>query len=380
MSNSSPKHFGEWLRYYRLRCIDPKKGGKLTQQGLGELLGTELGIEGYTGAAVSDWERGESQINKDNRPVLASLIKVLHDNGGLKTPAEADKFLLSGKYSPLDEIEKLLIFPDAPPGLPSRPSIERLPISSLITQKISILNQDIKSLVIESGEKRHWTDVLLRLLGKFFERWTAEKVIQLLLWVTVWLLTWGLTFPILDWPFDNREQAWKATVFYITGTLTSPALTAMLTQTRRSKYWQAQNLANTLILRFYTYLGAYTGFHSGYVMVLAGALLGYFLRLGPLHHLIVGIVAAWPVLISYAAARQVPYNQLRAYGRLRFKDGAIFMVSALAGVLWGGLIYTYYPWILSPRIGYILVLIVIGLTAVSFIIQNRRKRIHNTSH
>ena len=61
--------FGELLRYYRERCADPALNrGRLTQARLGELVGKELGLDGgYSGAAVSEWERGKSKIDADDR-------------------------------------------------------------------------------------------------------------------------------------------------------------------------------------------------------------------------------------------------------------------------------------------------------------------------
>ena len=104
--------FGHQLRIYRKQCQDPMRGGVLTQVRLGELLGDELGDAGYSGAAVSDWERDQSKINADDRLVLVSLIAVLHRGGGLPTLAEANQFLQIGNYRALDAQEQDQVFPD----------------------------------------------------------------------------------------------------------------------------------------------------------------------------------------------------------------------------------------------------------------------------
>jgi len=75
--------FGMLLRYYRRQSTDPDKGGMLTQERLGELLGREPGNTRYSGAAISDWERSKSEINHNYRSVLVGLIKVLHVCGGI---------------------------------------------------------------------------------------------------------------------------------------------------------------------------------------------------------------------------------------------------------------------------------------------------------
>jgi hypothetical protein len=108
--------FGQLLRKYRRQCHDPLRGGMLTQERLGELIGVELGDAGYSGAAVSDWERDKSKIAVDDRLVPVSLIALLHGCDGLAGPAEADELLAAGHYRALNESESRRAFPDWPPG------------------------------------------------------------------------------------------------------------------------------------------------------------------------------------------------------------------------------------------------------------------------
>ncbi len=95
--------FGQLLRFYRRRCSDPLRGGLLTQERLGELIGDEIGGTGFSGAAVSDWERDKSKISADDRLVLVALATVLKQCGGLQTQAEADEMLRLGNYRALDD-------------------------------------------------------------------------------------------------------------------------------------------------------------------------------------------------------------------------------------------------------------------------------------
>lgn len=104
--------FGHLLRLYRRQCSDPLRGGTLTQSRLGELIGDEIGHAGYSGAAVSDWERDKSKIHADDRLVLVALLAVLYECGGLPSPADANTFLAAGNYRALDEAELAHIFPD----------------------------------------------------------------------------------------------------------------------------------------------------------------------------------------------------------------------------------------------------------------------------
>ena len=102
--------FGQLLRKCRRQSQDPMKGGALTQERFGELIGHELGDAGYSGAAVSDWERDKSKINAADRLVLLALLAVLVKHGGVQTPAEAETLLHAGDYRGLNSEELQTLF------------------------------------------------------------------------------------------------------------------------------------------------------------------------------------------------------------------------------------------------------------------------------
>lgn len=106
------KRFGTLLRVYRRQCRDPLRGGMLTQERLGEMLGAALGHAGYSGAAVSDWERNKSKIDEDDRAVLLALLSVLVACHGLRSVREANELLHAGNYRALDADEHHMLFPD----------------------------------------------------------------------------------------------------------------------------------------------------------------------------------------------------------------------------------------------------------------------------
>lgn len=97
-------NFGSLLRYYRRRARDTVNGGSLSQDRLADLLSVESGII-YSRGAVSDWERGKGHIHKDARHMLVSLLRVLHETGGLQTVEEADAWLEAGNYRTLNAEE-----------------------------------------------------------------------------------------------------------------------------------------------------------------------------------------------------------------------------------------------------------------------------------
>ncbi len=104
--------FGQQLRVCRRQCSDPERGGLLTQERLGELIGQKMGDAGYSGAAVSDWERDRSKIHADDRRVLVALLTILHESGGIDDIEAANAFLAAGNYRHLDGEEAVDVFPN----------------------------------------------------------------------------------------------------------------------------------------------------------------------------------------------------------------------------------------------------------------------------
>lgn len=102
--------FGSLLRLVRRNTRDPLHGGPLSQSRLADLLSDDAGIV-YSRAAISDWERDKGHIHKDDRPVLVSLLRVLHTTGGLTTRQDAERWLAAGNYRALDSAEAALINP-----------------------------------------------------------------------------------------------------------------------------------------------------------------------------------------------------------------------------------------------------------------------------
>ena len=113
--------FGKQLRYFRRRAQDPERGGSLTQERLTHLLYDFCALD-YSFAAVSDWERGKSQIPKDHRSTLVGLIGTLGKHGGILSLAEANDWLAAGNYRLLDSEDRAALsaaginWPELTPG------------------------------------------------------------------------------------------------------------------------------------------------------------------------------------------------------------------------------------------------------------------------
>jgi transcriptional regulator with XRE-family HTH domain len=327
--------FGKRLRAFR------KKGG-LTQEQLGSLLGEALGDHGFSGAAVSDWERSVSKIHADNRLVLVNLVRVLHQVCGVATLKEANDLLEAGNYRALDAQEQELAFPKSTP-LPI-PCAEAAPKTSAPAWAglFSIPAAELQTLLhqAQDGPPPAWPRILVALLNRSTNRITAANVLNFVLWVWIWFLTWALLAPSLRWPFETQQDALWAVVWYAAGTLLIPAFVAALTRTRGNPFWVEQSLENGWNLRLYTHQGAGVGFHIGYFLVFIVVLLGYNLGI-PALKWAEWLIVLPPLGLAYASARLVPYNILRAYKDLRLSHGTIFFVFVVLGPIWATFFYRY---------------------------------------
>jgi hypothetical protein len=365
--------FGEQLREFRQRCNDSQSPhGKLTQEKFGELVGAELGIR-YSGAAISDWERGVSKIHADQRQVLISILKVLHQWGGIKTLMEANQLLESGNYRALHINESVQISPEFPDGVnaaqhtPEQKTSRSL-VPFLLEGLFAVSEAELKALLTKAGEgpPPAWPRVLAAFMRKASDNWSLS--ITGIMWIWLWLLAWWLIGPSLHLPFADRDAAVVAMGKYATGTLIIPLLIGLLVNTKDNDYWKGQTAANSFLVRLYTYQGAGIGFNLGYFFVFPFALLRYYFHFGSSVWLEIA-ASALGLILGNMGARVVPYDLWRAYSRLTLRDGGIFFVAALLGPLWAIFFLEYYPILLAPVLGIIIILL--ALTA--FVIISARQ-------
>ena len=362
-------NFGTLLRNLREACRDPIfPSRKLSQQKLGILLGNELGIQGYSGAAVSDWERGKSKINAYERLVLVMMIKVLHDHGGLQKVEIANQLLESGNYRALDEDEARKIFQDFPSELNFKQPAYReencIPGKLLSLADMFAISKDelVENLVkTEEGPDPSWPRILAAFMRKATDRYSLS--LTSILWMAVWLLAFWLIGPSLRLPFVDHDSAVLAIYMYVAGSLTIPLLIGVLVNTKDSGYWKRVNEVRPLLLRLYTYQGAGIGFNVGYFLLFPFSLVRHYL--GYESTVWIGILGATAGLVlGSMGAQVVPHNLWRAYKRLAWRDGGIFFVVALMGPLWGYIFLENYPILLTPLLGILVILL--ALTFVIF--------------
>jgi hypothetical protein len=228
-----------------------------------------------------------------------------------------------------------------------------------------LADDELQAMLIEAekGPSPSWPRIVVSLVNKLTATWSISKAARGMLWAWIWLLCWAFMAPSLSWPFANQMEAEYAIIIYAAGALIIPLLIGLLTTTRGNKFWEDQNLDNSLNIRLYTYQGAGIGYHLGYFAVFTLRLLSYYLHLN-FTTLFQLLLALLPVAIGYASTRLVPYNLRRAYGRLSLKDGWIFFVFLILGPVWGFFFYHFNSIFLSPSLGALMILLAITIFIV----------------
>lgn len=368
--------FGESLRKLRQMCRDPHQDRALSQARLGELIGHEMQDRGFSGAAVSDWERGKSRINADDRNVLIALLKVLYRCGGLRTERDANQLLEAGNYRALNKEEAQAVFGVISVGSGVEQPIDereisRPPVSLLLEHLLSLSENETRSMLEDTrkGPPPAWPRLLAAFIRKASERSSVSP--RIVPWIWVWLLGWWLIAPSLRWPFADRDATLVAVETYIAGTLAIPLLIGMLVDTKNSEYWKQQGLANSKLLRLYTYQGAGIGFNLGYFFVFPLVLIRYYLDFESSRWLEFTAVMLG-LILGNMSARVVPHNLWLAYKRLHLADGAIFFVAALLGPLWGLFFLQYHSILLTSFVGSMIILLAFTIFMIVSMRQSNR--------
>ena len=186
---SNERSFGQRLRYYRRKGSDPRRGGLLTQERLGEYLGRELGHAGYSGAAVSDWERNKSKIDEEEWSVLLALITILHRSGGLTSATDADDLLRAGNYRDLSVEERASIFGESAP-----PPVSAASPTTRVKEALDLRRARAP------GEDRRKLLILLEKVQRF---WVGGVLGQALQEPVALDLAWQRVFAPVDHPWDD---------------------------------------------------------------------------------------------------------------------------------------------------------------------------------
>ena len=369
------RDFGKNLYFFRLQTIDPKTGKPITQQKLGELVGHELGRSAYTGAAISDWERGKSRISADDRLLLISLVKILNRYGGIRFSDDANLLFESGNFRALNAEERERIFPgfraeNESPILLSQ-NISNLQFLLDGLKFIPFADYQVMLEKAKQGPPPYWPRAAVFVIRRLADSFTAVDVLTGIIWIwIIWLAHKFFIAPSLAWNFSSRENTLQIMTLYAAGSLIIPALIGGLTNTKDNPYWAAQNMRRSVMLRLYVHQGAYVGYHSGYFITLLTMFVQIMLGLRLPEWL--GVIhVIFPLVVSYAGARLIPYNLWLAYSRLDLKDGGVFFIFAVLGPLWALFLLEFYDLLSYPIIGAVLVLSALALLALRGMMKRR---------
>lgn len=370
--------FGDTLRKFRQASNDADRLNKrLSQERLGRLIGDEMGDYGYSGTAISDWERGESKIHTEDRQILIALLKVLHTCGGLKTLDEANGLLEAGNYRALDTEESQQIFTKTSDGTTTEESMpKQKPPGSillvLLQNLFSISDSEFQTLLAkaEKGPPPAWPRIMAAFMGKASENLSLS--VKGVLWLWVWLIAWWFIGSSLQLPFADRSAALIAMGKYAAGTLIVPLLIGSLINTKDNDYWKTQTTANSFLVRLYTYQGAGIGFNVGYFLVFPLALVRHYFQFGSSVWIEIG-ASMLGLILGNMAARVVPHNLWHAYGRLALADGWIFFIVAFLGPLWAIFFLEYYPVLLAPVLGTIIIFSALTAVVIISVWQSRKQ-------
>lgn len=347
--------FGRRLRLFRQQCSDPATGKQLSQQRLGELLQDEVGIR-YSGAAISDWERGESVISAGDRLILLALLRVLTRLGGIQTLSDANSLLEAGNYRSLNDTEAGTIFPnnmESNQPVPTVPSNAQMQNSGILSNGIFLrLAAKWSQLKTEAreGPPPIWPRVVALAIRRVTDQITPVHLFRAVIWVWIGVIAYFLIVPSLRFFSALSADPLPSLVTYAVGSLVLPLFIGAMTQTKDNPFWRELKTVKPFHLRLYTYQGAYVGFHVGYFMLF---LLSYVQNLILAHSppWLGYVQVAFLIAVGYAGAQLIPHNLWLAYGRLRLQEAGIFFVFTLLGPVWAWFLWEFREIMGSPILG-----------------------------
>ncbi|MBG0787261.1 MAG: helix-turn-helix domain-containing protein [Anaerolineaceae bacterium] len=273
--------FGFLLREYRNRSIDPETGKRLSQEKLAARVGTILGTT-YTAQAVSDWERGKSQIHKDHRQVLSALIQTLHTCGGLDSLEEAERLLAAGNYRGLSHTEAESIF---------------------------LVKESDKHQAAQSS----WNTKISTpaFLGK--KELTPFLFAKLISSLLCWIVAWLAICPILDFSNEDPKLILQNGIMLIISGMAIPIILAWMNKL-------GSRCRKSLPTRFLNFIGGVLGFALGLANILTLALLCYNLYIYPWPAVITLILSSWPIGLGIIGAKLTEAQVHAQTSEIHFKD------------------------------------------------------------
>lgn len=358
--------FGELLRNYRTHTANPRTQRPLSQENMAELLNVAP-------ATVSYWEQNQRQIRADDRRLLLLLIQILAEHGGIRTMAEANALLNAGQYRALSAEESAEWLSKLPGDEPRQHSV---------TSWRLVLPSSFFSMLFG----RDWPEdesrlaaLVLHLLGRPADYLTAEGTLRMAGILLLWLSAAVAWSALLSWPYPSSADELRACVIWGSASVILPLLLGFISRADRQAELVERSGSRFAVI-IHRIIGAVVGYQVGAAIVLLVTLLLSYLALWPLARWVVVSLAAIPLLISYASARQMPYSYFHAFRQsqgdraaLRLNESDVFVgvVFMALGPALAAFLYFFGQWLRQPIFGAATLSAAAGMIAALEIISRR---------
>lgn len=359
--------FGTSLRKRRLQT--DLEGRPLTQQKLADEIERRTDLR-YTSAAISDWERGRTNIHKDDRALLVGIVGILHTYGGLSTDVEANDLLAQGNYRALNTEELAQL--DLPKSEILQASTETVvePSAELTNPWLTWWRNRHDTEAFD-GAVRDETDHITSILNSVSDASSYSRFLKIVLWIFVAGLVRWLILPVLTWPVIERM------VFYQYGmaVIIVPLLIGALSLVQKDKRWQGRQIPFTQRF-FWFYSGAVIGFQVGFGIAFAIALYVQWFELGDnwLGDTLKMIASIIILISAHVGAVQVASSLWKIKGEtfsLDWSDSWVWFVFAvITPALF--LYISRFEWLwMNAKLGFFTLLVAFGLVGLIGVIKDR---------
>lgn len=401
MSQTNDQTFGELLKKYRLNCLDPDRGGELTQARLVELLELEANV--YTNSeTISRWERDVRPFPLEDKKLhigLLGILKKYSRENGLKTLQQANTWLAIRGIRDLS-IEEAATIDPAWVQAGSQQPIELDGVTEMVIERES---EPAEEIVRSEIPGENWGRWLAEWLKNFFRTTepgatrrsysdfsidTLENIVNgviggnFALIITIfalWIFTNLLMSPMWRWQLDDPTVRFYAMIRFGFGSVTIPFLIAYLTPQDQDQQLNTDTWRKRAKLFYLKYTGAITAFNVFAV--------GYFLfPILPLSFskTFSGLLTSpptWillslpPIFFSHVTAQRIPIDRLNMKGadpNVLDTDRTFGTVFTFFGPGVAYLLYQNYEGFLDPFTGVAVLLFFITL----YIWQQRQDKDH----
>lgn len=217
-------------------------------------------------------------------------------------------------------------------------------------------------------DRSSWAGMALYTLRVLTGKITPGGALVVLVGLALWLLTYWLVTPILQWPLLDAGPRQLACLKYAAATLVVPLIVGIATRPDRIEAFALPTVRARATLWFLQLTGALVGFYVFSFVAIGVAMGWYYLGRPSLPPGAAGVLVAVPLFMSYVVARRIPADRYEMFeGKLRPHpaDRFFLVVFSLAGPLTALFLYAFYPLLADRAVAPIAILAAAILVALS---------------